>query len=128
MILTTFHQAELRNEAVQKPEECLQVAIESDTEVIPFKLTTGQNPAPAVNPSICSPSIKQKLRRKMRKLAEEEVKRIFSKQAGPSMQKEADESMSDVFFVGFEEADTKFKTAYYYFIEVTLTKNACKVY
>lgn len=57
-------------------------------------------------------------------MAEEEAKRIFAEQAGASMQKAAKEALSNIFFVGFEEANTRFTSALYYLIKTVLAKMA----
>lgn len=46
-------------------------------------------------------------------MAEEEAKRIFKKLAGLSKRKAAEEALSEIFFVGFEEANTGFKNRLY---------------
>lgn len=56
----------------------------------------------------------------------EEARRIFAEQDGPSMQKAAEEALSDVFFCGSEEANTGFENAFYCFFEGVLTEVASK--
>lgn len=119
--LTTFRQAKLRNKAVLEPEESLEAGLDSDTEVLPFKLTTRQDPAPAVDKSIPNSSMSPELRLVMRKIAKEKGKCIFAEQAGLSILKAAEEALTDTFFVGSREGTTGIKNASYYFIEGILT-------
>lgn len=62
----------------------------------------------------------------MREMAEIEEKRILVKQASPSMQMAEEDALSDISFVGFEEVNTGFKKALYYFIEDVFTEWASK--
>lgn len=49
-------------------------------------------------------------------------KRIFSKPAGKTIQKAEEEVLPDIFFAGFEEANTGFENTSYYFIESVLSE------
>lgn len=42
------------------------------------------------------------------------------------MQKAVEKALSDIFFVGFDGALTRFKYAFYYFVEEVLTEMASK--
>lgn len=91
---------------MQEQEKILETALESDTGGLPFKLITGQDPASAINPPISNPPIASDFCYAMWKNAQGQAKRIFAKQAVPSMQNAADEAVSVIFLVGFEEANT----------------------
>lgn len=75
---------------MQELKEILGATFESETNGSLVKQTTGQKHTPAVKPSIPDPSIAPGLRTALRKMAQEEAKRIFVKQVGTSMQKGAE--------------------------------------
>lgn len=54
-LLTTFRQKELRDEAMQEPEESIKAALESDIKGPPFKPINEQDTVPLVNPPTSYP-------------------------------------------------------------------------
>lgn len=124
---TTFIQAELRSEAVQELEKNLGASLESDIDKgLPFKPTIGQDPTLAFNSSIFIAVITTARKDARREVSIEKARRIFTEQTGISMQKEAEEALSKVFFGGFEEAKAGFKNAFYNFVEEVFTEMETK--
>lgn len=121
---TTLRQPELSYEAVLELEESLEAALESDTGGLPCKPITRRDSVPVAISSISDLSIVLKLRNAMRKMAQDEAKRIFAAQVGLSMQNAAGEALSDIFVVGSVEASTGFKNTFYHVTKRVLTKMA----
>lgn len=78
LFLTAFCQPEMNFEAkLTGVEESIKAALESDTEGLLFKPTTGQDPAPAVNPLTSNMVVTAEMSSAMRKMAEEDARHIF---------------------------------------------------
>lgn len=61
-------------------------------------------------------------------MVEEEAKRTIVEQVGLWIQKTEKKARSDIFFTGFGEANTRFKSALQFFIDYVLTKMASKCF
>lgn len=103
-------------------EKSFEAALESEIEGTPSILIPVQDTALALNWFISSQSIVLELRKEMQKIAQEEAQRICAKQDGPSMLNAAIEASSDVFSVGFFEANIESKKYFLHFVEDVLLK------
>lgn len=108
-------------------EKAWKAALQSATEGPIFMLIFRQDAATWVYPSISNASIKSVLRNAMRKMYQDKTQSIFVERACPSMKQDADETVRYLLHE-FEEANTRFGNASYYFIYAVLTEMVAKGY
>lgn len=122
--LTIFRRAELRSDVAQELKENLKAACEPDTESPPFKPTTEEATARAVNPSISNPLITGERKNTMREIAIQESKRIFVVDSGTSMKKTVEDALSDAHLRRLRENKYRTQKRIKLFVEGNFTEMA----